>query len=121
VSTERKTKARLRIFQEVYRLVCDDILGAHERTVTVVLHGRVLHLQLFVQCMILDGTEAQSAACTRSSCPMCMCPASMFSLDKADRDKHASRRRTNVEMCELISECRGAFTHDTHVYMAVYL
>jgi hypothetical protein len=114
VSSDNLTRARLRILHECYRLLGNDLKAANERSVSVIIHDKVRHLQVFIECYILDGPEAQSAACVRSSCPMCMCPAHMFSMDKEQRDDYSCRRRTNNGMKEIYSECDRLFHNRQH-------
>lgn len=107
-------EARARLAREVYRVMTKDLIHGNQEIFPLVIHGKILHFQIFVQNVILDGPEARKATGVLSACPTCYTPREKFDADTDQLTESERSWRTTAAMKEVITECdqlRAAQVH----------
>jgi hypothetical protein len=86
------TKVRRRIYHECLVVLFEELKTRNLRKITIILYGKLQTLQIFVQDLYLDGSEARDAAAIHSACISCLLPRSRFAerrlqyINDADSD-----------------------------------
>ena len=106
--------ARARVAREVYELITKDLIDGHQKIFPLIIHGKIIHFQLFVQNVVLDGPEARKATGILSACQTCYTSRARFDVDKDELTAKERTWRTTASMKEVISDCDGLLSRQEH-------
>jgi hypothetical protein len=104
-SKAKAADARYRVKQELYKLVLQDIRPSESSCFSLMVHGRILKLQVFVENFILDGPEQRQATGIKSACNRCHCPKEKFGYELQDLEQHERAPRTVAAAKAVMAEC----------------
>jgi hypothetical protein len=105
VSKSRAADVRYRVKQEVYKLLLADIRPLGRPSFSLMIHGQVRKLQVFVENFILDGPEQRQATGIKSACNRCHCPKEKFGYDWDDLEELERSPRRADEARAVLAEC----------------
>ena len=106
--------ARARIAREVYRLITKDLVDGNQKCFPLVIHGKIIHFQVFVQNLILDGPEARKATGVLSACQTCHTPRNRFDVDAEELTANERSWRTTASMRQVITDCDELCSRQEH-------
>jgi hypothetical protein len=88
VSSSKAADARFRVKQELYKHILEDICPKGMSSFSLMLHGEVRQVQVFVENFVLDGPEQRQATGVKSACNRCHCPKEKFGYDWEVLEEH---------------------------------
>jgi hypothetical protein len=105
VGKEKLAVARARIAREVHRLLIEDLIAANRSVIPLIIHGKILHFQVFVQNTVLDGPETRKATGVLSACQTCFTQRGRFDVDYDELTDAERAWRTTEQMRAVITQC----------------